>query len=118
MEDSMATVTWLIGAILTAVTVVGGFIVRDRQVAKLIADGDERIRGELEASKASTKEDFDNLHERVNKVREGYVRRDDLDTHLQRMGDDIKDMRGENREATKAMNERLDAVLAALSKQK
>lgn len=56
----------------------------------------------------------DALHERVNRVRDEYVRRVDLDSHLQRLDQNLKELREENREGTRSMNGRLDTLLAAV----
>jgi hypothetical protein len=57
----------LIGIVAAGVAIIGGIIVRDRYVAKSIRDGDAE------------------LHSRINKVKDDYVRRDDLDKHLERI---------------------------------
>lgn len=89
---------WFIGAGFGLVTMVGGFIMRDRQVAKQIKDGDDR------------------LHDRINRVRDDYVRRDDLHNHITRLDDNIKEMRKEMKEETSKTNDRLDRLLAEISK--
>jgi uncharacterized protein YlxW (UPF0749 family) len=89
---------WVVGSIFAVVTMVGGFIMRDRQVAKQIKDGDDR------------------LHDRINRVRDDYVRRDDLHTQITRLDDSIKEMRKEMKEETSKTNDRLDRLLAEISK--
>lgn len=56
----------------------------------------------------------DALHERVNRVRDEYVRRVDLDGHMARMETNLKDLREEGREGTREINRRLDQVLTTL----
>nr|WP_321482346.1 hypothetical protein [uncultured Cohaesibacter sp.] len=91
-------VQWLVGVVLAIVAMVGGFIVRDRQTAKQIKDGDDR------------------LHDRINRVRDDYVRRDDLQSHMTRLDDNIKEMRQEMKEETSKTNDRLDRLFAEISK--
>ena len=87
-------IKWFIGALIGLVTAVGGLIVRDRQVMKAINDGDEK------------------LHDRINNVQANYVRRDDLNGHIQSIENNVRSMREEQRET----NRRIDAVLGALAK--
>ncbi len=84
----------LIGIGLTVIGVIGGIIVRDRQVMKAIADGDNV------------------LHARVTRVQEEYVRRDDLNGHISSIENSVNQMREEQRET----NRRIDALLTAMSK--
>ncbi len=83
----------LIGIGLTVVAIIGGIIVRDRQVMKAIADGDNV------------------LHARVTRVQEEYVRRDDLNGHISSIENSVNQMREEQRET----NRRIDALLTAMS---
>jgi len=55
------------------------------------------------------------LHARINRVREDTVQKSDLDGHLTRLSSDMREMRKEQREATKATNTRLDALLSAIA---
>lgn len=84
---------WLITTLVAFFALVGGIIVRDRQVHKAISDGDEK------------------LHERLNKVQSEYVRRDDLNGHIQSIENSVNQMREEQRET----NRRIDALLAAMT---
>lgn len=54
----------------------------------------------------------DDLHHRINGVRDEYVRRTDLDAHLTRIDRTLVDMRHEMRESSKDTVKRLDDVLA------
>lgn len=47
---------------------------------------------------ASIKDGDDKLHERVNRVRDEYVKRVDLDDHIRHLRDSMRDMRAEERE--------------------
>lgn len=55
------------------------------------------------------------LHARINRVREDTVQKSDLDGHLTRLSNDMREMRQEHRDATKATNERLDALVTAVA---
>lgn len=55
------------------------------------------------------------LHARINRVREDTVQKSDLDGHLMRLSTDMREMRKEQREATKNANTRLDALLSAIA---
>ncbi len=87
-------IEWLIGIVIAAVSLIGGIIVRDRQVMRAINEGDEK------------------LHQRINRVSDTYVRRDDLNGHIQSIENTVNQMREEQRET----NRRIDALLAAMTK--
>lgn len=87
-------VDWIIGIAIAVVSLVGGIIVRDRQVMRNIVEGDEK------------------LHQRINRVQDTYVRRDDLNGHIQSIENTVNSMREEQRET----NRRIDALLAAMTK--
>lgn len=84
---SVAELQWLIGVSLTVVLSVAGIAAGaframsarlDRQTEKLaraIGDGDDK------------------LHERINRVRDDYVRRVDLDGHLSRFDKNFDEIR-------------------------
>lgn len=55
------------------------------------------------------------LHARVSRIREETVHKSDLDGHLARLSQDMREMRTEQRAATKDTNQRLDALLAAIA---
>lgn len=55
------------------------------------------------------------LHERVNKVRDEYVRRDDLDGHLQRIDGNVNELRREIADGQREMTKRLDAIVERLT---
>lgn len=93
MEPNIGSI---IGWGLTVVALVGGIVLRDRQVLTMIKDGDDK------------------LHERVGRVKDEYVRRDDLDQHIRRIEKSVEEMRNEMREQRRT-NERLDTTLTGLS---
>lgn len=102
-------IKWLFGALVAVVAAVGGFIARDRALVNQIRDGDDN-------SRKVAKEGADALHERVNKVRDEFVRRDDLDGHIKRFERSVSEMRGEMRHGHTETNKRLDTVMETLSK--
>lgn len=77
---------------------IGGIVARDRQVAKTIRDGDA------------------DLHNRIDDVRDRYVRRDDLDGHLARLDATMKDLKADMKEHSATTNSRLDQLLVALQR--
>jgi len=88
---------------------IGGVILRDRQVMQSIKDGDEAIGQRL-------KESDDKLHSRVDRVKDEYVRRDDLHAHIARIEksvDEVKDGMREQRSEQQRTNERLDTTLTS-----
>ena len=99
----------IIAAVAALATIIGGVIARDRYVMKQISSGDEAVRDA--AQKAS-----DMLHERVNRTRDEYVRRVDLDSHLTRLDTSMQDLAKEMRDSARNTSQRLDAVLAHLMK--
>lgn len=91
----MGEIQWLIGALIAIVSMIGGIIVRDRQIMKEINEGDKE------------------LHDRITKVQSEYVRRDDLNGHIQSIENSVHQMREEQRET----NRRIDSLLTLLTKQ-
>ena len=64
------------------------------------------------ADKLYTK--IDHLDEELSRVRDKYVRRDDLDSHLTRIDTAVKDLRAETAQTRNEMNQRLDLILSAV----
>lgn len=95
----------LFGIGATAVTLIGGFIARDRYIQRQITDGDER-------SRAKASDEAQKLHDRINRVRDEYVRRVDLDAHIIRLDQNVQEIAREMRDGQKGTNQRLDAILA------
>ena len=85
---------WLIGVIITGIAVMGGIIMRDRHVLSSISKGDER------------------LHTRINQFEKGFVRRADLNGHIQSLETMVNQMRDEQRET----NRRIDRLLQIMTK--
>jgi len=55
------------------------------------------------------------MHARINRVREDTVQKSDLDGHLNRLLNDMREMRDEHRQSRKDTNARLDALLSAIA---
>lgn len=89
MQDS---IEWLIGAVGTLFTLVGGAIVRDRQVMQTIRDGDEK------------------LSDRCGKIETAYVPKSDMEMYFRRFEQSLDHMQSEQART----NTRIDAVLNAL----
>ena len=70
--------------------------------------------GSFRSLSATMKDGDDQLHERINRVRDEYVKRVDHDAQMNEIKMNIKEIRDELRDGTKETNKRLDQVLAAL----
>jgi septal ring factor EnvC (AmiA/AmiB activator) len=68
----------------------------------------------LYRTNAAMKAGDDRLHERVNKVREDYVRRDDLDKHLTRLDTKLDRIDSKFEQIVNDQQDMNKAVLAAL----
>jgi CHASE3 domain sensor protein len=105
-------IKWLIGlAAGLGGTFTVALIATFRSLSASMQNGEDRLA-------ASLKEGDDQLHERVNRVKDEYVRRVDLDDHVRQLRDGMKEMRDETREGLKETNKRLDQVLAVLAQDK
>lgn len=74
--------------------------------------------GSFRSLSATIKYGDDQLHERINRVRDEYVKRVDYDDQMNEIKMNIKEIRDELRDGTNETNKRLDQVLAALVKEK
>lgn len=72
---------WVIGIGVTVITFIIG----------LIAGSFRNLAGRITNNTAA-------LHKRIDTVKDTYVRRDDLESHLQRIDSNIRDLRQEMRE--------------------
>jgi hypothetical protein len=91
-----ADVGVIAGLVFGVAALIGAAIARDRQITRMITDGEEK------------------LHARINDVRDQYVRRDDLDKHMQRWEKTLEDLRADMKEGNRQTNDRLDKLLVAL----
>ncbi|MCE7026440.1 hypothetical protein [Jiella avicenniae] len=89
---------WIIGAAFALIGLIGGFIARDRQLTSTIKMGD------------------DVLHDRINRTRDEYLRRDDFNAHMGRIETTVSELRHELRDTRRETNERLDAIISAVNK--
>lgn len=88
---------WLIGILSGGVLTIGGVMIAAfNRLADRITQGDNV------------------LHGRVNDVREEYVRRVDLDSHLTRVDVQFRELKSEMREQHRDTQQRLDKVLSAV----
>jgi len=94
---------WLIGISITVVVAMATML-----VAAFRALSGKIERGNETMSKAMRDGD-DALHERVNRVRDEYVKRIDLDGHLGRIDTTLREIREEQKD----MNRQLMAALSA-----
>ena len=88
---------WFFGLVAAVLMAIVGWLVKEmRQLAERMGDG------------------HDKLHERINRVREEYVRRDDLDGHLQRIDGNVNELRREIADSHRDVTKRLDAIVERL----
>lgn len=103
---------WLIGTTITLATFFGGALIASfRSLSHAQKTAEDRLG-------AAIKDGDDQLHERVNRVRDEYVRRVDLDGHVSQLREGMKELKDETRESARGMNKRLDQVLDALVRDK
>lgn len=103
-------VIWIISTAFGLMTLIGGVIARDRYILGLISKNHE---GSIKAIQEATSE----THERINRVKDEYVRRVDLDGHIVRLDRSVNALAEEMRSSTVATNQRLDAILAHFASQ-
>lgn len=113
MENNIPEI--IIGWIMSVIALVGGVVMRDRAVLTKITDGDTSTRKEVSEVVRELSRQHDEhvaaLYERINKTRDEFVRRDDLDGHLSRIEKNIVGMRDELRENNHRMDEFMKIVL-------
>lgn len=97
----IAELQWLVGISLTVVLTIGGML-----IAAFRALSGKIDKGNTDMAKA-LKDGDDHLHERVNRIRDEYVKRVDLDGHLGRIDATLREIREDQREMNRI-------VLAAL----
>lgn len=78
----------------------------DRAVEQILG----RLDRDVEKLEKAIKEGDDALHERVNRLRDdvskNYVRRDDLDGHLTRIGEQLKELRDDLKQVIRQLANR------------
>lgn len=101
-----------------AISVGVPMMARDRAMMTMIGS----TRSDWERAITSAKEDSHKLldaatnaiHDRIGRVRDEYVRRDDLDGHLGRWDKQFDDLRGEMRRNSDATNKQLSEIMKLL----
>lgn len=95
---------WLIGTALTVLLATAGMLIAAFRALSAKIDSSNASQTE------QIKEGDDKLHERINRVRDEYVKRIDLDGHLGRIDQTLREMRDEWRDMNRT-------IIAALPKQ-
>jgi len=103
---------------LVVLLAVGGFLTpvilasmaRDRTLVNMIAT-------EREVSEKAIQMASDLIHDRINRIRDDYVRRDDLQGHLVRIDKQFDDMRAQIQRGQETTEKKLDAIQSMLRKQ-
>ena len=96
-----------IGGIMTPVVLAA--MARDRSLISMFTTMETGLEQRIKAETAP-------LHERVNRVRDEYVRRDDLEAHLSRMEKQFDEVRAELRRTSETNEKRLAEILTLLRK--
>ena len=82
-----AELQWLVGTAIGVVLSIAGIAIGAfRSMSGRLDKAVEKIEG-------SMKHEDDRLHERVNRVRDEYVRRDDFDKSMERVDGTLRDIR-------------------------
>lgn len=118
MDSSLWSILLGTGGMLTPIVIAAWS--RDRSMMTMI----QSTRTDWQVSVASAKDDcrkmldtgMGGVHERINRVRDEYVRQVDLDSHMGRYDKQFDDVRSEMRRNSDAMNKRLDDIMGLLQK--
>jgi hypothetical protein len=93
----------LIAFAALAVPVIGAAMARDRSLLTMI----QTVKDDAAANvKAST----DPIHERINRIRDEFVRRDDLEGHLERWDKQFEGLRDDLRRVSENSDRKLDEI--------
>ena len=95
-----------VASVLTPVVLAAA--ARDRQLLSIMNKNKEEA---VSAARA----EHNNLHDRINRIRDEFVRRDDFDAHMTRLDKRLDDFRDEMREASASTNRRLDSIIHKLN---
>ena len=93
----------LLGAAGTLTPVILAAMARDRTLISMINVIREEVMQSVTAAAAVT-------HDRINRVRDEYVRRDDLEAHLKRIEKTFDDIRSEIQRGQAATERKLDSI--------
>ncbi len=92
---------WLIGIAVSTVLTIGGI------AYGAFSSVSKKIDKAVDDMRASTKSGDDQLHERVNRLRQdvsdNYVRRADLDSHMKRIDETLKEVRDDQKAIIKSL---------------
>lgn len=100
------TATWLLGRIEKAQE--AAMQSADTKINKLTSDLGHHTQAD--------EREHANLHDRVNRTRDEYLRRDDFDRHVDGLTQQMRQTRDEIREDMKGLTARMDAVLVLMKK--
>jgi hypothetical protein len=100
-------------AIIGVVALVGGFIVRDRQVMKAIGEGDGKIHDRVDD--CVTKQDLQRVEEKTDMIVKEYVQKSDLESQLEPMKTTLSQISVSIRESNRRMDKILETVLGKKS---
>lgn len=103
----VATLLLSVGGLLTPIVLAA--MGRDKSLMSMIAGAKEDMGQRITEATAP-------LHERVNRVRDEYVRRDDLAGHLSRIEKSIDDTKAETRRQYESIDKRLSEIARSVSK--
>lgn len=102
-------ITWAISTLVALVALIGGIIARDRYILNVISEShDNSIKAIQQATQ--------NNNDRVDRVKDEYVRRVDLDDRISHLDSSLKDLTSEMRSSAVATNQRLDVLLTHFTK--
>lgn len=103
---------WQIAVAL--IPVVLAAMARDRSMMTMISGTRNDWQNSIAAAKEDCRKMLDagtgTLHDRISRVRDEYVRRDDLDGHLQRMEKQFDEVRNEMRRNSENTDKKLDDI--------
>src|SRR5262245_28690429 len=87
---------WIVGIAVTAVLAIAGIAISSFRAMS------GRLDKSMETLTKTVKEGDDVLHERLNRIREdvsnNYVRRVDLDSHMKRVDETLKEVRDDQKQ--------------------
>jgi hypothetical protein len=102
-------ITWVISTLVALLALVGGVIARDRYILNVISKSHEDA---LKAIQQATQ----NNNDRIDRVKDEYVRRVDLDGRISHLDSTLKGLTSEMRSSATATNQRLDVLLTHFTK--
>lgn len=100
------------GAGTLLIAIIGGLLARDRMMMRSITEAGTRANKLMAKGNAELHNRVDEVHSRINDVKDSYVK----SSELIRVEQSVADMRKENREYARDTTQRLDALLANLKK--